>query len=370
VAAFVALGAFWGAWAALLPEVQRRTGASDGQLGLALAGAGVVALPAMLLTGRAVDRFAGRVLPVALVVLGVGGVLPGLARSPLSLAMLVLPIGGASGAVDVAMNTGVVAHEAGPSSPRLMHRAHAVYSATHLVAALLTGVARHFGATPLPVLTAAAVVAVAAASLNRRVAPGRAPRPPAASLRLRPTNALVLLGALCALAFLLEGAMEAWSAIHLETTLRASPLVGSMGPATLSLAMVVGRLAGHLRAHRATDAGLLAATGLACAVGVVVTAAAPDPVAALVGIAVCGLGIAVAAPTIFTATGNAADPAQHGSALAMVTTVGYLGFLFAPLLVGGISEHLGLRTGLGGLAGVALLLAAGGRLLAPLSSPA
>jgi hypothetical protein len=33
---FAALGIFWGAWGAALPAVQRRSGASDAELGLAL----------------------------------------------------------------------------------------------------------------------------------------------------------------------------------------------------------------------------------------------------------------------------------------------------------------------------------------------
>jgi len=35
--AFVVFGAFWGAWAAVLPAIRQRAGVGDGQLGLALA---------------------------------------------------------------------------------------------------------------------------------------------------------------------------------------------------------------------------------------------------------------------------------------------------------------------------------------------
>src|SRR3954453_17142968 len=81
IGAFVGMGVFWGTWAALLPEIKRATGSTDGQLGLAIGLALTAALPAMLLTGRAHDRFGARLLPVTLVLLAFGALLPGFATS-------------------------------------------------------------------------------------------------------------------------------------------------------------------------------------------------------------------------------------------------------------------------------------------------
>ena len=64
--AFAAFGAFWGVWGASVPRVQDQAGVSDGELGLALLFVGAGALPAMLLVGRALDRWG---LPVAALVI-------------------------------------------------------------------------------------------------------------------------------------------------------------------------------------------------------------------------------------------------------------------------------------------------------------
>ena len=73
---------FWGAWAACLPAIQRATGASDAQLGLALLCVALAALPAMLVAGRLSDAFgAARLVPISLVFFGLVATLPGLARS-------------------------------------------------------------------------------------------------------------------------------------------------------------------------------------------------------------------------------------------------------------------------------------------------
>ena len=59
--AFAAFGAFWGVWGASVPRVQDQAGIGDGELGFALLFVGAGALPAMLLVGRALDRWGLRV---------------------------------------------------------------------------------------------------------------------------------------------------------------------------------------------------------------------------------------------------------------------------------------------------------------------
>ena len=63
LAAFVGLGLLWGGWAALVPAVQEAVGASKGTLGLALLFVAVGSLPAMLFTGRELDRRGTSILP-------------------------------------------------------------------------------------------------------------------------------------------------------------------------------------------------------------------------------------------------------------------------------------------------------------------
>src|SRR5215204_1399407 len=103
--AFAAFGSFWGVWGASVPRVQHQAGISDGQLGFALLFVGAGALPAMLLVGRALDRWGLRV--AALVNCALGAVGGGLALTAVNLASLCVGlafVGAASGAADVAMN--------------------------------------------------------------------------------------------------------------------------------------------------------------------------------------------------------------------------------------------------------------------------
>ena len=59
--AFAAFGAYWGAWGVLVPDVKEQVDASVTELGLALLAVALAALPAMLVTGRIVDRVGPRI---------------------------------------------------------------------------------------------------------------------------------------------------------------------------------------------------------------------------------------------------------------------------------------------------------------------
>jgi MFS family permease len=353
--AFGSFGAFWGAWAVALPAVKEQTGASVGELGLALLFIAAAALPAMLATGFLIDRLGPRLLPLAGVGFAVAALLPGLAGSVWTLALALAVLGAWSGALDVSINFGAARVEAGGGAPIFL-KAHAFFSGGFLVASVLSGLAREAGAEPLPILGAAAFLALISAWTNRAAAT----LPPAAEprrLALRPTRALILLGLLCGVAFVVESGIEHWSALFLETELDASPALAGLGPAFFAGAMVLGRIFGHRLQARVGDAVLLAGGGLLAAAGLAVAASASSPAVGVIGFFFGGAGVSVAAPVFFGAAGRDAAERERGSAVATVTTISYLGFLTGPILVGAVSSGFDLRAGIALLAGAAVVLA-------------
>ena len=64
---------------------------------------------------------------------------------------------------------------------------------------------------------------------------------------------------------------------------------------------------------------------------------------ALIGFAITGIGISNMVPIAFSAGGNIPGLAP-GVGLAVVTTMGYSGILFAPSLIGFIAEYTSLST--------------------------
>jgi MFS family permease len=170
---------------------------------------------------------------------------------------------------------------------------------------------------------------------------------------------VLVLGGLCAVAFVAESGIENWSALFLEDELDAAPAVSGLGPGLFAAAMVTGRTLGQGLEARIGDRPLLTGGALVAAGGLTLAAVSPSVPVALVGFALGGAGISVAAPTLFGAAGRGASNAERGSAVASVTTIAYLGFLTGPFIMGSVSGALGLRAGMALLAGTAVLVAVG-----------
>jgi MFS family permease len=108
---------------------------------------------------------------------------------------------------------------------------------------------------------------------------------------------------------------------------------------------------------------VLAGGGALVALGFAMTAAMPEPWAAVAGFAVIGIGAANLVPVLFTLAGRLPGiPSAYG--VAAVATPGYAGLLVGPPLIGFLAEHAGLRSGFLLLALFGAILAAGGWLVA------
>ena len=353
---FAALGVFWGSWGAELPAVKSHAGAGDAALGVALFCIGLGALVAMRPAGVLVDRGGRRVLPGITAAFALCAFLPALATSPVALAAVLLLLGASSGSLDVAINAeGVRAEATGRPVLRL---AHGIFSLAAVAASLATGGLRAAGASPAAVFAVmcSAVLAAALATLVLAPAPpGREPTPALREL-LRAPRALVALGGLCALAFFVEGSWQSWGAVQLQSTLGASAALSAAAPALFAAAMAAGRIGGQ--DLRAPERLLLALAATLAAAGTALGALAPSSSLALAGILLAGLGISICAPTLIARAGRISTPDRRGSAVSVVTTVAYLGFLLGPAAVGLAANATSLRAALGGVAVVALVLAA------------
>ena len=352
--AFLTFGMLWGGWAALLPSTQAATGVSKGELGIALLFVGLGSLPAMASTGMLVDRWGAIVLPGSLAALAAAAVLPAFAESLPALSAALLVLGAASGAADVAINAEVAALEAA-TRRTFMPLAHALFSLGVIVGALATGLARQFETGRPAILGGLAAILAVTAWANRSPYPRVAS---AAPRRRQLRGALVLLGVVCALAFCIEGGIENWSALFLERELDAAPAVSALGPGAYAVAMVAGRLSAQWLHRRAGASVLLSGGGVVSVLGLLLASVSQHAAVAIVAFFVAGIGVSFAAPLLFGAAGRDATDEERGASVATVTTLGYLGFLAGPPIVGGIAQALGIRASFVLLAGAAAIVAA------------
>jgi MFS family permease len=358
--AFAAFGSFWGVWGASVPRVQHQAGIGDGQLGLALLFVGAGALPAMLLAGRALDRWGLTVAALALGALGSVGA--GLALTAVNLASLCVGlafVGATSGAADVAMNAVAGRAEKVAGRP-VITRAHGIFSGLVVLASLATGLASA-ASLPLAVpFTAVAVLSLVAGAALLKTLPagvtaqghdriGAADRAPFG----RWIVPFLLIGLLGALAFASENAHQSWSAVFAHDELHAGAGLSAVAPAVFAGMVAITRFAtGGLKAAHARS--VLLAGALAAAAGAALVADAPTLFVAGLGLAAAAAGTAVLFPTLIGVVSRNVDESRRGRATSVVTTVSYLGFLVGPVYVGLWADAVGLRGAMVAVAALAV----------------
>jgi hypothetical protein len=109
--------------------------------------------------------------------------------------------------------------------------------------------------------------------------------------------------------------------------------------------MILGRVAGDRLTGLLGPVALARRGGLLAAAGLALGLVVPEPAVAILGFGCLGAGLAAVVPLVFRAAAHVPGVAP-GVGIAAVSTVGYLGFLAGPPLVGAIAELAGLRAGL------------------------
>lgn len=353
--------AFWIAgfgiacWAPLVPYARDRLGVDDGGLGLLLLCLGVGSVAAMVRTGPLCARHGCRPV-IVIAALGLVALLPALAlaAAPWQLAVALLAFGAALGSIDVAMNVHAVEVERDAGRP-LMSGFHALFSVGAVTGAGLMSLLLSRGIGPLPAtLLCALPMALGIVLLRGRLlytAGGAA----AGAGWAWPRGPVLLLAALAALCFLVEGALLDWSALLMIDSGLASAAHAGWGYAAFSVAMTAARFSGDALSARLGDRAMLAGSGVLGLLGLVALLLSGSLVPALVAFVLVGLGIANIVPVLFRRAGTQRrmPPAL---AIAAVTTTGYAGLLLGPALVGFVSQAASLGTAFWGLAALLLLV--------------
>jgi fucose permease len=269
-------------------------------------------------------------------------------------------LGGASAAMDVAMNSHGVALEADRDTP-LMSSLHAGWA---LGGAAGAGAGAAGAAAGLDGRITVAIVAVVLAALVLACAPrlgrGSAAQGEEAPPFALPSRDVALLAALCLLVMLTEGAIADWGGIWMRSDLDAGAALAALAYATFAAGMTAGRLAGDAVNHRVGPAAMLRGGAVLTAVPLAAMLLAGSPWVALACLALVGLGVANGVPLLFSAAGRRPDTAP-GPAIAAVSSTGSVGFLVGPPLIGFVAGAASLPWALALLvpAAAAVLLLAG-----------
>jgi predicted MFS family arabinose efflux permease len=336
---FAVNGAMIGSWVAHIPWLQDHLDVSKATIGLCLLCMAAGALVSMPLTGQLLDRrSSASVTRTAALLFCLMLPLPLLATSAPMLGAILFFFGAVNGAMDVSMNAHGVAVERELPKP-IMSSLHGGWSVGGFFASGLAVVAGSAGVDPrLESLIVGVALWFFALAVTSRLGSASAHSEEGSGFAL-PSRAVLLIGLLCFLAMMTEGAIGDWSGIYLRHDLGASAAAAATGFTGFSLGMAIARLGGDVLNER-LGAGPLLRGGMglvAIALGGVLLIGSAVP--AVVGFALCGLGIANAVPLLFSAAGRLDPP---GPSLAATFTVGYTGFIVGPPVIGFLADRIGL----------------------------
>lgn len=348
---FFIAGLAMAAWAPLVPLAQRRAGLDEAQLGAMLLFLGIGSLLAMPLSGLLVARHGCRRVLVAATLL-VAVALPALAwlAQPLALAAALLLFGVGMGALDCAANLQAVKVERDSGRP-MMSGFHGLWSVGGIAGAggvstlLAVGLAAPLAALVVVVLMALAL-AWARAGLLRQGVPG------GGSAFALPRGIVLLIGGLCFIVFLAEGAMLDWSAVFLSDVHGVDVAQAGLGYTAFAATMTLGRLSGDRIVTRLGPGRVIVAGGLCAAAGLALATWVPQWQGALAGYALVGLGCSNIVPVLYSAIGRQRRMPES-LAVPAVTTLGYAGILIGPAAIGAVAASSSLR---GAFMGLALLM--------------
>ncbi|MGH3402925.1 MAG: MFS transporter [Streptosporangiaceae bacterium] len=360
-AVFVVHGLLFASWTAHIPDVKAHLGLADGTLGLALLGAPVGSVLAMIASSWLLPRVGSRrVVQVALAGYCAAGPLVGLTGTLPALFAALFAWGAFQGTLDVAMNTQAIAVER-TRRQVLMPGLHGSWSIGAFAGAGIGALAVTAGVTlSVQLLVLGTVALLVAGLLTTRMLsaaaehPGR-PNAPAGRADAsqhaggpasRWSGGLVLLGAIAFAAMLCEGATADWSAVYLSGPLHASGVVPGLAYAAFSLAMVTVRLSGNRLLTRFRPDRLLPALAAVATIGFAAALLIARPPATLLGFGCLGIGLASVVPAVFSAAGRIPGLAP-GTAVATASACGWAGFVCGPPVIGRLSSWASLPVALG-----------------------
>lgn len=363
---FLLNGVLFATWAVNIPGVRDALHLTQGQIGIALLCFGLGSLFTMPQAGGWIARWGSdRVTHFAVISTMLMLALPFFMPNLWALAITLAILGAANGLLDVSMNAQGVTVEKALKKP-IMSRLHAYFSLGSVLGAaigtLLIG--------RVPMLTHVLLVTAVTTLLGYLAGRLLIPDPqhseshqaqaqtgsPSSSPRISP--AVMLLGALCFLGMLAEGANYDWTALYFRDVLHVAGGNAGIGYTAFVTCMTLGRWFGDRFRARFGDEAMVRGGAALTTLGLALALLVRDPLPAVIGFALSGIGLSNVVPVMYGTAGHA----LAGRGIAQVATIGYCGFLLGPPAIGFVAQHAGLPAALGiALLGSLLIVLLGGR---------
>jgi len=342
---FAINGALFGTWASRIPAISNIHDLSPASLGLLIFLAGLSAVVAFSIFGRAADHYGAALvtklassifLPLTLIFIAY-------ANSIWMLIAAIIFFGGIHGGIDVAMNAWAAEVERKNERP-LMSSFHAMWSLGSgigagsgvLLATYSLGVKTHFTISSIVIFLLALSILTIPFQSEKRQRDKNVPFIPI------PRGPLLAVAFITFFASLGVVAIADWSAIFLISVTNIDEGSAALGYTAFAICMFTMRLMGDKIVTVIGPSKTARYSGLVAMIGSIILVTFGSLLPLVIGFGLIGLGIAVIIPLAFSRAANDKNIPQ-GTAIASIATLGYGGMLIGPLFIGFIAQATSIK---------------------------
>jgi MFS family permease len=157
-----------------------------------------------------------------------------------------------------------------------------------------------------------------------------------------PDKSLIGLGIIAFCSMMAEGAMFDWSGVYFIKVVKVEEAFTGLGYTVFMIAMAGMRFLADGLSHRFGLKKILQASGMLTTTGLLVAVVMPQMMTSLVGFFLIGMGVSSVVPLVYSAAGKS-KTLSPGIALTAVSSLGFMGLLIGPPIIGFIAEATSLR---------------------------
>ena len=156
-----------------------------------------------------------------------------------------------------------------------------------------------------------------------------------------PKGIVTFVGVVACIAFLVEGAVMDWSGVFLTTVKGLDMSLAGTGFTVFSAAMLIMRLMGDATVQKLGQKLVVLGGSLLAFLGFLLVIFAPSQLLLYAGFFAIGIGSANIVPVFFSLLGKQKDM-PISMAVPAVSTLGYLGILMGPAVIGFLAHQTSL----------------------------
>lgn len=334
-------GLCFASWGSRIPTIQQQLHLSEATLGSILFSIPIGSFISMPLATWLVARFGTkRILLTAIIAYPLMLLILGFSTSIAQLVTALVMFGFASNMVNVALNTHAVAVER-ILDRNLMAFLHGLWSVAGFVAAFIGAFMIGRGIAPAWHFAMIFGLALLCASLCGRFLTNET-MPSQRSRFAWPDKRLLTLGTIAFCSMTCEGTMFDWSGVYFTKVIGAEGYWIGAGYVAFMSTMALTRFFVDGLRTRFGVARVLQASGVTIGAGLLIAILLPYTGTAIVGFLFVGAGTSACVPLVMSEAGKTTRMAPS-LAVGTISTIGFLGFLIGPPVIGWIAELSSLR---------------------------